>query len=218
MSCHELRRQPRSARQGPRPRRGEVARRSSLPMLGQPAAGVRRRGAPLAQPRGARRATARRPAPPTNSRPARDELDGASRAAGSCSCSACRRRWPAWARPAASRNEKIVPFVRRPEEVTPGNPLHFATAYALDGYASGLLVDEPRRAPDQGRGQPRPPADAGRDDAVRAGADPGPLRRRSRQAAPRGGDGRSPGATFLAEIARCARPGWRPTAAPGCAS
>ena len=38
-------------------------------------------------------------------------------------------------------NEKIVPFVRRPEEVTPGNPLHFATAYALDGYGSGLLVE-----------------------------------------------------------------------------
>src|SRR5829696_3572693 len=35
-------------------------------------------------------------------------------------------------------NQKIVPFVRRPPEVTPGNALHFATAYSLDGLGSGL--------------------------------------------------------------------------------
>src|SRR4051812_7078178 len=30
--------------------------------------------------------------------------------------------------------QKIVPYVRRPVEVTPGNALHFATAYSLDGF------------------------------------------------------------------------------------
>ena len=45
------------------------------------------------------------------------------------------------------------------------------------------LGREPRRAPDQGRGEPRAPRDAGRDHRHRAGADPRPLRRRSRQAA-----------------------------------
>ena len=56
---------------------------------------------------------------------------------------------------------------------------------------------EPRGPPDQDRRQPRPPADARRDDRVRAGADPGPLRRRSRQAAPHGAD-----AARLAHAAR----------------
>jgi MoCo/4Fe-4S cofactor protein with predicted Tat translocation signal len=37
--------------------------------------------------------------------------------------------------------QKIVPYVRRPPEVTPGNPLHFASAYALEGYAVGLIVE-----------------------------------------------------------------------------
>ncbi len=38
-------------------------------------------------------------------------------------------------------NQKIYPYVRRPPEVTPGNPLHFATAYSLEGYARGLVVE-----------------------------------------------------------------------------
>jgi MoCo/4Fe-4S cofactor protein with predicted Tat translocation signal len=37
--------------------------------------------------------------------------------------------------------EQGIPFVRRPEEVTPGNPLHFATAHALEGHAAGLIVE-----------------------------------------------------------------------------
>jgi MoCo/4Fe-4S cofactor protein with predicted Tat translocation signal len=51
-------------------------------------------------------------------------------------------------------NDKIIPFVRRPEEVTPGNPLHFATAYALDGYASGLLVTSHEGRPTKVEGNP----------------------------------------------------------------
>src|SRR5438105_14340075 len=37
--------------------------------------------------------------------------------------------------------EQGIPFVRRPEEVTPGNALHFATAYSLDGHGVGLIIE-----------------------------------------------------------------------------
>ncbi len=37
--------------------------------------------------------------------------------------------------------EKIVPYVRQPEEIIPGNSLFFATAMTLGGYATGLLVE-----------------------------------------------------------------------------
>jgi MoCo/4Fe-4S cofactor protein with predicted Tat translocation signal len=36
---------------------------------------------------------------------------------------------------------QAVPFVRRPAEVTPGVPLHFATGYPMDGFATGLVVE-----------------------------------------------------------------------------
>ena len=64
--------------------------------------------------------------------------------------------------------QKIVPFVRRPEEVTPGNPLHFATAYALDGYASGLLVESHEGRPTKIEGNPAHPQTLGATDLVRA--------------------------------------------------
>jgi molybdopterin-containing oxidoreductase family iron-sulfur binding subunit len=56
---------------------------------------------------------------------------------------------------------KIVPFVRRPEEVTPGNALHFATAFALDGYASGLLVESHEGRPTKIEGNPAHPQTLG---------------------------------------------------------
>ncbi|HMB06970.1 MAG TPA: TAT-variant-translocated molybdopterin oxidoreductase, partial [Isosphaeraceae bacterium] len=37
--------------------------------------------------------------------------------------------------------EKIVPYVRAPEEIVPGKPLWYATAVALGGYATGVLVE-----------------------------------------------------------------------------
>jgi MoCo/4Fe-4S cofactor protein with predicted Tat translocation signal len=54
-------------------------------------------------------------------------------------------------------NDKIIPFVRRPEEITPGNALHFATAYTLDGYASGLLVESHEGRPTKIEGNPDHP-------------------------------------------------------------
>src|SRR6185369_12519588 len=50
--------------------------------------------------------------------------------------------------------ESAVPFVRRPEEVTPGNALHFATAYALDGHATGLIVESHEGRPTKIEGNP----------------------------------------------------------------
>jgi molybdopterin-containing oxidoreductase family iron-sulfur binding subunit len=63
-------------------------------------------------------------------------------------------------------NEKIVPFVRRPEEVTPGNPLHFATAYGLEGYASGLLVTSHEGRPTKIEGNPDHPETRGATTAI----------------------------------------------------
>src|SRR6266567_4637135 len=37
--------------------------------------------------------------------------------------------------------EPIVPYVRQPEEVVPGRPLFYATAFTLGGYATPLLVE-----------------------------------------------------------------------------
>src|SRR5436305_14950150 len=36
--------------------------------------------------------------------------------------------------------EKIVPYVKQPEEVVPGKPLIFATATQFGGFGQGLLV------------------------------------------------------------------------------
>jgi MoCo/4Fe-4S cofactor protein with predicted Tat translocation signal len=36
--------------------------------------------------------------------------------------------------------ESIVPYVRQPEEFTPGRPMFYATAFTLGGYATPLLV------------------------------------------------------------------------------
>jgi MoCo/4Fe-4S cofactor protein with predicted Tat translocation signal len=57
--------------------------------------------------------------------------------------------------------DKIVPFVRRPEEVTPGNPLHFASAFELEGFASGLLVESHEGHPTKVEGNPDHPETLG---------------------------------------------------------
>jgi molybdopterin-containing oxidoreductase family iron-sulfur binding subunit len=57
--------------------------------------------------------------------------------------------------------QKIVPYVRRPPEGTPGTPLHFATASALEGYATGLLVDSHSGRPTKVEGNPDHPDSGG---------------------------------------------------------
>src|SRR5262249_58164882 len=61
--------------------------------------------------------------------------------------------------------EKIVPYVRQPEEITPGKPLFFATAMALSGYATGLLVESHMGRPTKIEGNLLHPASLGATDA-----------------------------------------------------
>ncbi len=50
--------------------------------------------------------------------------------------------------------EQTVPFVRRPNEVTPGVAQHFATGYSLEGFATGLLVESHEGRPTKIEGNP----------------------------------------------------------------
>ena len=50
--------------------------------------------------------------------------------------------------------EQAIPFVRRPEEVTPGNALHFATAYGVEGFGMGLIVESHEGRPTKIEGNP----------------------------------------------------------------
>jgi molybdopterin-containing oxidoreductase family iron-sulfur binding subunit len=58
-------------------------------------------------------------------------------------------------------DEKILPYTRQPPEVTPGNPLHYATASMLDGRATGLLVTAREGRPTKVEGSPEHPASRG---------------------------------------------------------
>jgi MoCo/4Fe-4S cofactor protein with predicted Tat translocation signal len=58
-------------------------------------------------------------------------------------------------------NDKIIPFVRRPEEMTPGNALHFATNVSLEGFATGLIVESHEGRPTKIEGNPAHPGSLG---------------------------------------------------------
>src|SRR5204863_6585876 len=53
--------------------------------------------------------------------------------------------------------EKIVPYVRQPEEIVTGRPLFFATAMPLGGVAAGLLVESHEGRPTKIEGNPLHP-------------------------------------------------------------
>src|SRR5262245_8265867 len=61
--------------------------------------------------------------------------------------------------------EKILTYVRQPEEVVPGQPLDFATARPLGGIGTGLLVESHRGRPTKVEGNPEHPASLGATDA-----------------------------------------------------
>lgn len=61
-------------------------------------------------------------------------------------------------------DEKIIPYVRPPEEIVPGKPLFFATAMSLGGFATGLLVESHMGRPTKIEGNPDHPASLGATD------------------------------------------------------
>src|SRR4051794_34194592 len=63
-------------------------------------------------------------------------------------------------------DEKIVPYVRQPEELIPGKSLYFATAIHWGGYARGVLVESHEGRPTKIEGNPDHPASLGATDAV----------------------------------------------------
>jgi MoCo/4Fe-4S cofactor protein with predicted Tat translocation signal len=61
--------------------------------------------------------------------------------------------------------QKIIPYVRQPENFIPGKPLFFATAMPLAGYARGVLVESHEFHPTKIEGNPDHPSTLGASDA-----------------------------------------------------
>jgi len=57
--------------------------------------------------------------------------------------------------------EPIVPYVRQPEDLVPGRPMFYATAFTLGGYATPLLVTSREFRPIKVEGNDRHPASQG---------------------------------------------------------
>ncbi|PMP76108.1 MAG: molybdopterin oxidoreductase, partial [Roseiflexus castenholzii] len=62
--------------------------------------------------------------------------------------------------------EKIVPYVRQPEEIIHGRPLFFATAVTFAGFGVGLLVESHEGRPTKIEGNPDHPASLGSTDLI----------------------------------------------------
>ena len=62
--------------------------------------------------------------------------------------------------------ERIVPYVRPPEEFVPGKSVYFATTMPLGGYAMGLLAESHMGRPTKVEGNPEHPASLGSSDAI----------------------------------------------------
>ncbi|MEP6810964.1 MAG: molybdopterin oxidoreductase, partial [Chthoniobacterales bacterium] len=60
--------------------------------------------------------------------------------------------------------EFILPYRRQPEELIPGQPLFFATALTLGGYARGVLVETHEGRPTKIEGNALHPASLGATD------------------------------------------------------
>jgi len=60
--------------------------------------------------------------------------------------------------------EDILPYIRQPEEIVPGEPLYFATAMPRSGGAVGLLVRSNEGRPTKVEGNPDHPASLGATD------------------------------------------------------
>lgn len=63
-------------------------------------------------------------------------------------------------------DERIVPYVHQPPEVTPGVASFYATAIVEDGYATGLLAESHEGRPTKIEGNPRHPSSLGATSAI----------------------------------------------------
>ena len=61
--------------------------------------------------------------------------------------------------------EKIIPYVRQPEQLIPGKPMYFATALTHAGYALGVLAESHQGRPTKIEGNPDHPASLGSTDS-----------------------------------------------------
>ena len=62
--------------------------------------------------------------------------------------------------------EELVPYVRQPEQIVPGEPLYYATAMPIGGFGIGLLAESHVGRPTKLEGNPEHPASLGATDAI----------------------------------------------------
>ncbi|MBN1210913.1 MAG: TAT-variant-translocated molybdopterin oxidoreductase, partial [Myxococcaceae bacterium] len=58
-------------------------------------------------------------------------------------------------------DERMVPFTKTPPELTPGNPLHYASGMTFAGHTSGLLITAREGRPIKVEGNPQHPVNQG---------------------------------------------------------
>ena len=62
--------------------------------------------------------------------------------------------------------EKILPYVRQPEDFIPGKPLYYASTIPFGGAATGILVESHMGRPTKIEGNPQHPGSLGASDAI----------------------------------------------------
>ncbi|MCG8457523.1 MAG: TAT-variant-translocated molybdopterin oxidoreductase [Holophagales bacterium] len=62
--------------------------------------------------------------------------------------------------------EKVIPYVRQPEDIVPGRPLFFATAVPRRGYGAPVLAESHMGRPTKLEGNPEHPSSRGATDAI----------------------------------------------------
>ena len=93
-----------------------------------------------------------------------------------------RCRWAATRRSSPPPTRQVVPYVKQPDELLPGVPLFFATAYPQQsGVGLGLLVKQTTGRPIKVEGNPNHPGEPRLDRPDQPGVAPRPVRPRPRQ-------------------------------------
>ena len=75
-------------------------------------------------------------------------------------------------------DEKIIPYVRQPEEIIPGRPLFYATAMPLGGFGFPLLAENHMGRPTKLEGNPGTSGEPRRHRSLRPDVDPDAVRPR----------------------------------------